>query len=229
MTSAAVASGAHSQKKSAIIRAASDLFASRGYDGTSMDMIAEAAGVSRQTIYNQFENKDALFRALAAELVGELLAPLGKAADGVTTRARLLSFAEHVLDMVLRPRTLALHRLALTETTRFPDFGRAVYEAGPARVLDVLASYLREEERQGYLQLSDAHVAAGQFFAIVTRDSEFKALLGVEGKLGTQELKRRAEAGVDAFMRAYGTCGSSVRALPRSDLKMKRKPLRRPA
>jgi TetR/AcrR family transcriptional repressor of mexJK operon len=178
------------------------LFAYRGYDGTSMDMIAEAANVSRQTIYNQFESKETLFRALVDDLVGELVAPLAKVPAGATLRETLNSFAEHALEFVLLPRTLALQRL-VTEPVALPGFKRAAYDAGPARAHEMLAAYLIEQARLGRLELADPAVAAVHFFALVTRDSELKALFGIETKISAQEKRRRAKEGVDVFLRAY--------------------------
>jgi TetR/AcrR family transcriptional repressor of mexJK operon len=195
-------SKAHRSKRGAIIRAASDLFAFRGYDGTSMDMIAEAASVSRQTIYNQFESKETLFRALVDDLVGELVAPLAKVASGATIRDTLNAFAEHALEFVLRPKTLALQRL-VTEAVAFPGFGRTAYDAGPARAHAMLAAYLVEQARLGRLELADPVVAAVHFFALVARDSEVKALFGIETDVSAQERRRRAKVGVDVFLRAY--------------------------
>lgn len=190
-------------KRAEIVRAASDLFAYHGYDGTSMDMVAAAANVSRQTIYNQFESKEALFRALVDGLVGELISPLGQLPAGNTLREMLEAFGEHVLEFVLRPKTLALQRL-IAEIGRFPDFARAAYYAGPHRAHETFAAFLCEQSRLGRLELSDPLVAAVHFFALVTRDSEIKGLFGVEAGLSRSERKRRARAGVDVFLRAYG-------------------------
>jgi TetR/AcrR family transcriptional repressor of mexJK operon len=195
-------------KRAEITRAASDLFAFHGYGGTSMDMIAEAANVSRQTIYNQFESKEALFRALVDGLIAELVSPLEHLPPRKTLRETLDAFAEHALTLVLRPKTLALQRL-IAEIGRSPDFARVAYEAGPHRAHETLAKFLREQARSGHLVIADPFVAAVHFFALVTRDSEVKALFGFETGLSAAERRRRAREGVDVFLRAYGkpACG----------------------
>ncbi len=209
-------------KRNAIIEAASELFAQNGYDGTSMEMIAGTAEVSRQTIYNQFESKDALFQALVDHVVGQLVAPLEQVTIAATLRETLVAFAEHALEFVLRPRTLALQRL-IGEAMRFPDFGWIAYHSGPARAHETLAAYLNAQARQGHLELGDPLVAAVHFFALVTRDSEIKALFGMETKISRRERKRRAVEGVDVFLRAYGrreqahiTADSKSRAMRRA-------------
>ena len=46
--------------REALVRAADRLFAARGFDGTTIDEIAEAAGVSRRTFFRYFETKEAI-------------------------------------------------------------------------------------------------------------------------------------------------------------------------
>ncbi len=213
----------YTSKRDAIIRAASELFVYRGYDGASMEAIADAASVSRQTIYNQFESKEALFGAIVDDLVDELLAPLATSTRGSSIRQTLMAFAEHILEMMVRPKLVALHRLALTETGRFPDFGRAIYQAGALRCQETLADYLRDQAREGKLELPDPLVAAGHFLALTTRETEIKTLFGVESRLSSEEIHQRAKTGVGVFLKAYG--GSGV-ALTPSVAKIHRRPLR---
>ncbi|WP_414463592.1 TetR/AcrR family transcriptional regulator [Hyphomicrobium sp. DY-1] len=194
----------HLSKRDAIIRAGSELFLSHGYDGASMEVIAEEAGVSRQTIYNQFESKEALFRAIIDCLVDEFMAPLAKASRGTNVRETLFAFAKHTLGLLVRPKFVGLYRLALTETNRFPDFGPTIYEAGALRAQKTVAEYLREQVQSGTLELADPFAAAGQFIALTVRDTELKALFGVESRLSTHEIQGRAKAGVDFFLKVYG-------------------------
>ena len=49
------------EKRAAILHAAKQLFPENGFDGTSMDMIAALAGVSKLTVYSHFTDKESLF------------------------------------------------------------------------------------------------------------------------------------------------------------------------
>ena len=53
------------QTRQEIIRAALPLFSQQGYHGTSMRQIAAAAGIALGGIYNHFESKEAIFRAVS--------------------------------------------------------------------------------------------------------------------------------------------------------------------
>jgi len=59
-------------KRDAILDAALDLFAERGFYGTAVPLIAEQAGVGAGTIYRYFENKEALVNALYQKWKEEL-------------------------------------------------------------------------------------------------------------------------------------------------------------
>ncbi|WP_164990383.1 TetR/AcrR family transcriptional regulator [Agromyces albus] len=59
--------------RSLLARTAIELFASQGYDDTTLDEVAAAAGVSRRTLYNFFRNKEDLALSSLAEQ-GDLIA-----------------------------------------------------------------------------------------------------------------------------------------------------------
>ena len=71
------------QRASEILAAARRVFLERGYTRATMDDVARAAEFSKPTLYQYFENKDALFFSLTKPVVIEL----GAALDDVWTRA----------------------------------------------------------------------------------------------------------------------------------------------
>jgi TetR/AcrR family transcriptional repressor of mexJK operon len=193
---------AAARTRNAIVKTAADLFLRLGYGGTSMDLIAAEAGVARQTIYNRFESKEALFRAIFSAYADEAMMPLAMAArKGVSLRAMLLRLARSHIERALRPDRLALHRLMVAEAAHFPELGRAIYEAGAARLVAQLAELLREQTRLGHLHVPDPAVAAEQFFAMVTAFQQFRALMNVETP--ADEVAARTEEAVDTFLRAF--------------------------
>lgn len=182
------------------------MFLQHGYEAASMDMIAVAAGVSKQTIYNHFQNKEALFRDIVADLVSTLMAPLAVHHAREAGPERLLRKLGHdLLSLMLRPTSLALHRLIVAESARFPDFGRAVYAVGPGRVIAMLASYLAEETRDGRLAVADPTLAAEQFLGMLGGRLQIRALLGVGEEPDGPALQQRVDYAVTCFLALYGT------------------------
>ncbi|HEX4615184.1 MAG TPA: helix-turn-helix domain-containing protein, partial [Stellaceae bacterium] len=58
--------------REAIVAAAERLFLERGFGSVSMDELAEAAGVARRTLYNQFASKEEIFREMLFRVSGQL-------------------------------------------------------------------------------------------------------------------------------------------------------------
>jgi len=67
------------QRAGDILAAARKVFVERGYAGATMDEVARAAEFSKPTLYQYFENKDALFFSLTMPVVTELAAALDEA------------------------------------------------------------------------------------------------------------------------------------------------------
>lgn len=196
------AQGPAARTRAAILKTAAALFLERGYGGTSMDLIAAEAGVARQTIYNQFDSKEALFRAIFSALADDAMLPLAVAARrGASVRAALLRLARSHVAGVLSPARLALHRLVVAEAVHFPELGRAIYDAGAARVVAQLAEFLREQTRLGHLAVAEPEAAAEQFFSMVTGFQQFRGLMGVHAP--GAEIEARTEEAVDTFLRAF--------------------------
>src|SRR6202050_5961734 len=71
------------RKRQAILDAATTLFLRVGYLATSMDQIAAAAAVSKQTVYKQFADKQSLFREIVADTVAEVADPVAQQVAGL--------------------------------------------------------------------------------------------------------------------------------------------------
>src|SRR5271168_5070499 len=73
------------ERRQQLFSVALELFASRGYRATTMDDIAEAAGVTKPLVYQHFSSKRALYLELVESVSAELLAAIAQAtasADG---------------------------------------------------------------------------------------------------------------------------------------------------
>src|SRR5215472_10213095 len=109
--------GRSARKRRAIMEAATALFLRDGYRNTSMDQVAAEAGVSKQTVYKQFADKEQLFRDIvlgvtsnSEALVTELTSVLGSTEVGSRAELRsvLTDLARRHIDGVLQPHVLAL-------------------------------------------------------------------------------------------------------------------------
>ncbi|GAA4881332.1 TetR family transcriptional regulator [Saccharopolyspora cebuensis] len=94
--------------------AALDLFAEQGFEATTVDHIAEAAGISRRTFFRYFRSKEDVVFPSHDERLGEVV-DLLDGADPTADPLRVLAgTAEVVLDMYLAEPAVSLKRFALT-------------------------------------------------------------------------------------------------------------------
>ena len=63
---------ARGASREAIVEAATRLFLEHGFGSVSMDELAEAAGLARRTLYNQFTSKEEIFREMLLRVSGHL-------------------------------------------------------------------------------------------------------------------------------------------------------------
>ena len=197
------------RKRRAILDAATTLFLREGYLATSMDQIAAAASVSKQTVYKQFADKQSLFREIVTGTVAEISDPVAEQVfslrNSTDLAADLRGLARALLAQVLQPRMMQLRRLVIGEAGRFPELGRLFYDSGPGRTIDALAAVVESLAARGTLRLQDPRVAAEQFNWLVMSAPLNRVMLCGDAELPPQaDLDRYADAGTRAFLAAYG-------------------------
>ncbi|MBV7408442.1 TetR/AcrR family transcriptional regulator [Maritimibacter sp. DP1N21-5] len=195
-----------SQQK--ILAAAEALFLSQGYVGTSMDAITETAGVSKQTVYAHFANKEALFLAMIDHLVGGATAAvrhrLPLPGPGDDLRDTLTDFARADLAVVLTPRLMGLRRLVIGEQARFPDLAASLFSNGPQGSIDRIRDILNVFAGRGELRPCDIDRAAEHFNWLVMGGPTSRAMLLGDGSfLPPDEQARHAADCADIFCAAY--------------------------
>jgi len=152
-------------------------FLREGYAASSIERIAAAAGVAKRTLYVRFGDKAALFRAAVARLIGGWLEPFeAHLSETRGLEEALVGAADRILAVALTPEALALHRLVVGESGRFPELVATLHKAGASAGVSRIADLLREANRQGRIHGVDPHFAAEQFIALVLTGPQRRAL-----------------------------------------------------
>ena len=198
------------RKRAAIVQAATELFLRQGYDGTSTDQIASAAAVSKQTVYNQFRDKQTLFHdiILGVTATAERFAvELPSSVSGVRTtedlETAIRALARRYLATVMNSRVLALRRLMIGEAHRFPRLAADYYERGPARVLTALAEVFDRLADRGLLTVPDPAVAAEHFAFLVLGRPLDHGMFHIDANPAPAELDASADRAVTLFLAGY--------------------------
>lgn len=187
-----------------ILDGARSAFRELGYEGASVDDIARRAGVSKPTLYNHFPTKQAVFSAFLrvechenAERMFSLAPPTGSFA------VKLRALARGYVSFLLSDFAQTLFRVAVGESSRFPELGRVFYNSGPALGVSRMEALLKGAHESGELHVPDARTAAYQFAEICKADLFYKRLLQVIDEPSPAEIKRVANKAADAFLRSY--------------------------
>ena len=191
-------------KRRQILEGARRVFLSTGFDGASMNEVARVAGVSKGTLYVYFASKEELFAALLRD---EKRAQAEQVCrfddDGPDVRATLDAFGVRIMDLLLRPDSMAHLRTVMAVAPKFPEIGRAYYEAGPETGRRRLALYLDRQVAAGRLAVPDTLTAAQQFFDLCKAGVFLEVLLCVVPRPPEAEIERQVKRAVDLFLNAY--------------------------
>jgi AcrR family transcriptional regulator len=156
------------QTRQRLLAAARELFVSRGFDETSFDDIAQAAGVARQTAFNHFPRKDDFVAAWVAERRAELQAAIGaQDADSLAQRteaATRLLIIMRVMASVYEER----RDEGRVFMTAWVKSGGPIFEAPVAARL--FASVVRDGQRDGEFVDDIDPEAAGEVIRAVYFD-----------------------------------------------------------
>jgi AcrR family transcriptional regulator len=193
------------RKRRAIVAAAREIFVKNGYDA-GIDVIAEAAGVSKVTIYNHFGSKEQLFTEVIGEAFGQALGGAGEQAlsslaGADDLRQALTAAARGWVAGITRPEMTDLRLLVIRMARRFPELARKWLEQSPQRFAPVIAGALRELSRRGDLAVPDPDLAVIQFYALTVYPHIVRSTFGIQ--LDAHATEELLTSGVDMFLSYY--------------------------
>ncbi len=184
-----------------IVDAATELFCTLGYGATTIEAVAKQARISKRTLYHRFDDKPALFSAVVHRTIERLRPPANvPLVDGTSLEVILERLAGLILRAALSAPAIALHRLIVAESARFPKLAAVVTEqGGTSEAITLIAGVLEREARAGRLSLDAPIFAAQQFLHMVIAWPQRRAM--VLGKpLTTSELDAWAGSVVNLFL-----------------------------
>jgi TetR/AcrR family transcriptional repressor of mexJK operon len=192
------------EKRAAILEAAKDLFTERGYAGVSMDAIAQAAGVSKLTVYNHFEDKETLFlAAVKAKCEAQLPHEIFDVPPTGPLREQLLAIGRAFVALMISREAVQLLRTLVAEGSADPNLARLFYEAGPRRTHEEFAAFLHARQGAGQLAIPDIPRASGHFFNLLKGEMHMHVLLGLGDAPSAAECDAHVASVVELFLRAY--------------------------
>ncbi|WP_116366580.1 TetR/AcrR family transcriptional regulator [Parahaliea mediterranea] len=179
-------------KREVVICAALDEFQQQGFQETSMDRIAEAAQVSKRTVYNHFPSKESLFEAIREELVNRCGHLQLDAPNDEPLEEQLLVVGRKYAELMTSDDFIKLSRVVLSRFIQSPlQVGQAITGREPQLPIE---EWMRAAQREGLLPQFDVEQATTEFAGMIT-STEFWPKL-IQGECVPNDKAR------DAYLRS---------------------------
>jgi AcrR family transcriptional regulator len=184
-----------------ILDAATELFLAHGYGPTSIEAVARRARISKRTFYHRFDDKAALFSAVVHRIIARLHPPVDvPLISGGNLQENLQRLAQLMLRGALSPQAVALHRLIVAESARFPELAVIAGEQGGRQeAITLVAGLLERAAHAKQLAVNNPTFAAQQFLQMVTSIPQRRAV-GLGKPMTSREIDTWASDTVELFL-----------------------------
>lgn len=179
--------------------AAIEAFVDNGFEGTTMEAVAAAAGITKRTLYAKYADKQALFAAVIPRALADMpfLGVAIEVPDGDLTNS-LCQLARQIIERLVDPTAVRLRRLAMLEADRIAELdpveGADMWSTSLLSIVHLLATHAEA----GEIVADDLEVAADLFLAMVAGGPTVWADFGLFRS--TEELERHIARAVDLFL-----------------------------
>ena len=200
-----------------ILDAARKVFLERGFEGASIEEIAEVARSGKPTIYARFRDKRALFTAVVMrDILSRITQFKGDVPIGATVEERVSNAATALLHWGLESERSGLMRLAIAEARRFPDLastvGRRARELSTELGVRLLSELKQSDELASLPAFAPEHIAttARFFLDLVALPMLFRALFEMDLKMLDAEIDAHVARSVAFFLAACRNGGTNL-------------------
>ncbi|RLV59441.1 TetR/AcrR family transcriptional regulator [Parashewanella curva] len=191
------------QKRQAILTSAKQLFLNEGVVNTSMDKVAQAAQVSKRTVYNHFESKEVLVIALLSDLWHRAL--------GVDILEQITE-----LDIQQQLQHLLLAEIQILGEAEYLElskvaFGHYLFNAEKLQEQaakfqlneTALFKWLAHQQLQQTLSIDNVEQAAEQLHSLVKGQCFWPQLIGIKRNLAPREMQQLSKDTTELFLSRY--------------------------
>jgi AcrR family transcriptional regulator len=178
------------ETRARIMQAASQLFAEKGFSGTTTRAIAERSGVNEVTLFRHFGTKENLAKAIMDQFGGLAIAE-DLAARFSGDYVQDLTLVGHAMMTVMTERSDAM-RMAICEAGNFPEFQQVVAD-NPRQLRRMLARYLERQMTAGVIHFGHPEILAqaflGMFFSYAVLHSFL--LVSFQPEISSEEVVKQ--------------------------------------
>ncbi len=187
-------------KRRDILGAAGELFTARGYRETSMDAIAASAGVSKQTVYSHFDNKEELLRACVNDKIEEYDLDMSGVSTAQPLDQALRRIGHGFITLLGDPRVIAMYRLLISECVAHPNLAMTFHEVGPMATMRSMAHYLSQHPSYDASRFASPQEAAELFFSLLKGNYFPMMLMNLRTPMDDAEREAHVGRAVERFL-----------------------------
>jgi AcrR family transcriptional regulator len=177
-----------------LVEAAAAEFQANGYASTTMGNVAQRAGISTKTMYRLIPCKADLFEKVVSERIGIFMLEVN---PSELDKYDLVEAVEHMLvsfgKLTLSAETIALLRLVIGESDRFPELAATFHEIAVVQSTDAIAVWLDRQRERGLLKIDDPVKSASALRGMMTMDLQRSAMLRLAHIPTIEEIEARAK------------------------------------
>lgn len=154
--------------KQEILDAALDLFSVKGFEATSLSMLAEAVGIRKASLYSHFENKQAILDALVDQVLTQyrehsIFSRAGREAPALTPDAAAQMVQGQIRYILHDPTISRARKMLVIEQFQNPELAKLLTKQNYTDVLEYFTGMIASLIRQNVLTGSDPGLMAAQF------------------------------------------------------------------
>ncbi|MCG2608654.1 TetR/AcrR family transcriptional regulator [Acinetobacter sp. SM34] len=192
------------EKRQRILTAAKSLFLRCGYHGSSMNQIAQEAGVTKLTVYNHFQDKANLFVCAIVATCEELLSarPLNLQANS-NFYQEFVHACELALNITNLPEAIKLERLLVELAAEHNPLAQTFYNACHLRMNALWENFFQQAIELGFIQPEALKNLTLLILSLLLGLRHHEVLLGVREVPTAEEKQQIILNSIEIFMLKY--------------------------
>ena len=191
-------------KRKKILEAAKTLFLSHGFHGSSMNQIAQEAGVTKLTIYNHFQDKTTLFACAIAETCEESLNTHPIHFDQHSDfKSVLYQVCELALNIVNLPEAIKLEHLLLELAAEKNPLAEPFYNASHRRLFHVWTDFFSRAIEYQCLPKAPVEKQTQLLLSLLLGHRHHEVLLGIREIPTPEEADQIIQETIEIFLLKY--------------------------
>jgi AcrR family transcriptional regulator len=178
-----------------------EMFLEHGYEGTSMNAIAAAAGTTKASLYARFPTKEDVFLSVVGWAVQrrDWPSPEPPPPDPDDLEAALTAIARAAVTRAMNPSMIKLEQIAVAHASRYPDIARRTYGSGFWPRRQMVVDLLLRHAATGAIVAEEPERQAELFLGMVGSPSRL-ASFGIV--LDAEAQEKHTTAAVELFLRS---------------------------